>query len=243
MVLLHGLFFSRRLFERLAARLPHHRLLLLDLRGHGRSSRPMAADAYQWEAMASDVAALMDHARIDAAAVGGLSLGANVTLAFASFCPDRVRAAVVEMPVLETGRPQAERTFLPMAAALDRAGAALRPIAALSRPLRRMALPEVAGLADLASLEPRAGAAMLRTLLDDHQPVLAGVDQLAAAGTPTLVIAHRHDALHPVADAEYIAERVPHAELVTVSSIVELRVRANRYAAIVGGFLDRVGEG
>lgn len=238
--MLHGLFLSRRLFERLARRLPSHRFLLLDLRGHGRSSRPVGGGAYSWELMASDVAALMDHLGLDRAVVGGLSLGADVTLAFATQHAGRLRGAIVEMPVLEGGRPTAEAVFGPLAAALDAAGWALRPLGAASRGLRRVRQPEVAAAADLLSVEPRAGAAMLRTLLGDHEVVRRGPAALAAAGVPTLVIGHRHDAMHPVSDAAEVAGEVPEASLEVVSSIAELRLRPGRYAALVGSFLERI---
>jgi pimeloyl-ACP methyl ester carboxylesterase len=236
-VLLHGLFFSRRLFERLALRLPGYRLLLLDLRGHGRSSRPVDQSAYEWPKMASDVAALLDGLGIERAVVGGLSLGANVTLALANDHAERMAGAVIEMPVLEAGRPRAERTFRPLAAALDVAGGVLRPANRALAPLRRSRQPEVAAFADLVSLDPAAGAAMLRTLLADRRPLLDGVDALGRAEVPTLVIAHRLDSLHPVADARYVVDRVPGARLVVVSSIAELRLRAARYADLVGRFL------
>lgn len=239
-VLLHGLFFSRRLFERLALRLPRYRLLLLDLRGHGRSSRPPDEAAYTWPKLASDVVALLDRLEIERAVVGGLSLGANVTLALARDHVERLSGAIIEMPVLEGGRPPAERTFRPVAAALDLGGAALRPLSRAAAPLRRSRVPEVAGLADFLAIEPLAGAAMLRTLLADRAPVLDGVDALGGASVPTLVIAHRLDSLHPVDDARYVVDRVPGADLVVVSSIAELRLRANRYADLVGRFLARV---
>lgn len=236
-VLLHGLFFSRRMFDRLAAGLPDHRFLLLDLRGHGRSTRPAEAAAYSWPAMASDVTALLDHLGIDKAVVGGLSLGADVALAFAAAHPERLLGAVIEMPVLERGQPTADRVFRPMAAGLELAGRVLAPATAVSRPLRRTSWPELASLADFLSLEPNAGAAMLRSLLEHYDDVLAGVDALAEHRVPTLVVGHRFDALHPLADARYIVERVANAELAVVSSIAELRLRPGRYAEIVGRFL------
>jgi pimeloyl-ACP methyl ester carboxylesterase len=240
-VLLHGLFFSRRLFERLALRIPGHRLLLLDLRGHGRSERPADPEAYRWRRMASDVTALLDHLGIERAVVGGLSLGANVTLAFAADNVERLDGAVIEMPVLEGGRPQAQRAFGTLASALEVAGAGLRPIARTIAPMRRSRLPEVAALADLLSLEPVAGAAMLRTLISEEEPLLSGVDALGEHEVPTLVIAHRLDAMHPVDDARYVIDRVPGARLEIVSTIVELRLRARRYADIVGRFLEGLG--
>src|SRR5437773_2159780 len=83
--------------------------------GHGRSTRVADGDAYTWRAMGSDVLALLDHLGLERSVVGGLSLGANVALAFAATHADRLRAAIVEMPVLDEGRPTAERTFIPMA--------------------------------------------------------------------------------------------------------------------------------
>ena len=236
-VLLHGLFFSRRMFDRLAMRLPDHRMLLLDLRGHGRSTRVMDADAYRWSAMGSDVLALLDHLGLERAIVGGLSLGANVALAFAATHADRLSGAIIEMPVLEEGRPTAERTFIPMANTLDAVGSMFRPASVLSSPLRRVSLPELATIADLLSLEPKAGAAMLRTLMADRGEVDRGVDALARERVPTLVIGHRYDALHPLADAELVARTVPGAKLVVVSSIAELRLRTGKYADIVGSFV------
>lgn len=239
-VLLHGLFFSRRLFERVVRRVPGHRFLLLDLRGHGRSSRPQDPEAYRWDAMASDVVALLDHLGIERAVVGGLSLGADVTLALASQHASRLRGVLIEMPVLDTGRRVADPAFRALATTLDLAGRCIRPIGRLAAPLRRSSVPELGALADVVSLEPAAGAAMLRMLLDDHEVVTAGVDALGEAGVPTLVIAHDHDALHPVADAEYVAGRVPGSRLEHVSSIFELRVHAQRYAGLIGSFLDEL---
>ena len=239
-VLLHGLFLSRRTYERLAARLPTHRLLLLDLRGHGRSTRPQQAAAYSWERMASDVAALLDHLGLDKAVVGGMSLGADVTLAFAALHPGRLRAAIVEMPVLEAGRPTADAVFGALAKGLDAAGWAVRPLSSASRRLRRARQPELAAVADVLSVEPRAGSAMLRTLLSDHADVRAGPAALAAGKVPTLVIGHRHDPMHPLADAEEVVAAVPGARLQIVSSLAELRLRPDRYAELVGGFLDRL---
>lgn len=239
-VLLHGLFFSRRLFERLARRLPGHRLLLLDLRGHGRSSRPVDPERYRWDGFASDVAALLDHLDIERAVVGGLSLGADVTLAFANDHADRLSGAVIEMPVLDVGRRVADPAFRALATALDVSGPVVHALGRCTAPLRRTAAPELGALGDLLALEPVAGAAMLRMLLDDHAVVTAGVDALAAAGVPTLVIAHGGDPLHPVADAEYVAERVPGARLERVSTILELRLHTGRYAELVSGFLADV---
>src|SRR5258708_23151764 len=94
-VLTHGLLWSSRMMEGLASRLPDQRVLLLDLHGHGKSSRPTDPSAYTWASLAGDVIALLNHLEVDEAVVGGLSLGANVTLAVAHRHPERVTAMLV----------------------------------------------------------------------------------------------------------------------------------------------------
>ena len=236
-ILLHGLFFSRRLYERMARRLPEQRMLLLDLRGHGRSSRPTDTGSYTWELMGRDVVALMDHLGLERATVGGLSLGANVALATAAVAPERMAGAIIEMPVLEGGRPAAERVFGAVATALQGAGWLMRPASRASAPLRRTRYPELGSFADLLSLEPRAGAAMLRGLMDDTEVVLDGPRALARHRVPTLVIGHRHDPIHPLDDARGIISTVPGAQLTVMMTQADLRFRIGHYADLIGNFL------
>lgn len=237
-VLLHGLFFSRRLYERLARRLPDHRMLLLDLRGHGRSSRPTGTADYTWELMGRDVVALMDHLGVERATVGGLSLGANVTLAVATLAAERLSGAIVEMPVLEGGKPAAQKVFGAVASVLQGAGWLMRPVSRASAPLRRTRYPELGSLADLLSLEPQAGAAMLRGLMADHDVVLGGAPALARERVPTLAIAHRHDPIHPLDDARAVVSAIPGAKLLVMATQADLRLRPDRYADLVGDFLS-----
>lgn len=65
-----------------------HRVILIDSRGHGRSSRD--ARPYTYELMASDVVAVMDALAIKKAAVVGWSDGAIISLVMALKDPDRV---------------------------------------------------------------------------------------------------------------------------------------------------------
>ena len=239
-VLMHGLFFSRRLFERLAERLPQHRMLLFDLRGHGRSSRPTDPASYTWQLLAEDVVVLLDRLEIDRAVVGGLSLGANVALSVATIAPHRLRGAIVEMPVLEGGQPAAERVFGTVGRLLRGAGSVMRPVARASRPLRRTRLPELGALGDFLSLEPVAMASMLEGLTADTETVLDGPASLGRAGVPTLVIAHRHDPIHPLDDARALINAVPDSELAVMFSQADLRLQPDRYAKIIGDFLKRL---
>lgn len=65
-----------------------HRVVTVDSRGHGRSTRDDRP--YSYELMASDVVAVMDHLSLDKAAFVGWSDGACVALVLASKAPQRV---------------------------------------------------------------------------------------------------------------------------------------------------------
>ncbi|WP_447932596.1 alpha/beta fold hydrolase [Sphingopyxis fribergensis] len=68
-----------------------HRVLSLDLPGHGRSSGRSVHFTDYWRA----IEATLDHAGAPRAALCGLSKGARAGLAFAARCPERVTAMVV----------------------------------------------------------------------------------------------------------------------------------------------------
>ena len=81
-VLLHGLLFSRYMHDALARALAErgHRVLTLDLLGHGESDRPVDMWRYSMTEFGREVVALLDHLGVDEAVVMGTSLGANATL-------------------------------------------------------------------------------------------------------------------------------------------------------------------
>jgi 3-oxoadipate enol-lactonase len=93
-VALHGLGSSGRdwgaVTPLLAAR---HRVIVPDLRGHGRSERPPGR--YHVPRFAADVAAVCDHLAVDRAHVVGLSLGGMIAFELALARPDLVRSMVV----------------------------------------------------------------------------------------------------------------------------------------------------
>jgi pimeloyl-ACP methyl ester carboxylesterase len=71
-----------------------HRVISMDLRGHGRSDKPQGAGRYG-ERMVSDVTRLLDHLGIERAHVAGYSLGGFVALKLASVATDRLFSAAV----------------------------------------------------------------------------------------------------------------------------------------------------
>ena len=114
-----------------------------------------------------------------------------------------------------------------------------RASALLSRlPLPRR-LPELLAVRDVVSADPAVAAAALTGLLGDEQ-VREDEESLASLTMPALVIGHRGDPLHAIADARDLAYRLPKARLMVASSILEFRVRPEPLARAMREFLGQI---
>jgi pimeloyl-ACP methyl ester carboxylesterase len=71
------------------------RVIALDNRGHGDSSKPHDPAAYHSAHMAEDLRALLDHLDLPRADVMGYSMGARITAFFTLAHPTRLRQAVL----------------------------------------------------------------------------------------------------------------------------------------------------
>ena len=71
------------------------RVIALDNRGHGRSTKLYDPAEYHTTKMAEDVRALLDHLGVPRADVMGYSMGARIAAFFALAHPDRVRSMVL----------------------------------------------------------------------------------------------------------------------------------------------------
>ena len=237
-VLLPGLLLPSRMHEPLAGALADrgHRVVTFDLLGHGGSDRPRDMWRYSMPIFAREVVALLDHLGIDEAVVGGTSLGANTTLEVASLAPSRLRGMVIEMPVLDNALLACAIAFTPLLIGLTFGEPITRPIAAALRAVPRVFghYPNI-GL-DWVSQEPAPSAALLQGLFFGR--TAPPKDERKTFVTPTLVLGHPRDAIHPFSDAKMLAEELPNARLLEADSIYELRLRPRRLTNEIASFLD-----
>ena len=142
-VLLHGLLFNQRMHDELARALADrgHRVVTLDLLGHGASDRPTDMWNYSMSEFGREVVALLDHLEVEEAVVMGSSLGANAALEAASLAPERLRGMVVEMPVLDNALPGAAVAFTPLLLALTFGAPAMRALSRFTRLLPSRGVP------------------------------------------------------------------------------------------------------
>ena len=238
MVLLHAFPLTGEMFEpQWTALGGRARLIVPDLRGFGASGT--GAGPSEMGAMADDVLALMDHLAIDAAVVGGVSMGGYAALALLRNDPSRVRALVLaDTQTSADDAPARERRETTAREVLATGPTALLP--SVDRLLGPSASPalraRVSAWIGGGSPEGFAAAQRGMALRPDAR------DILARFGGPVLVLVGADDVLTPPAKARAMAVLVPGAELVEIPAaghLANLEAPADFNAALVR-FLDRV---
>ncbi|WP_232524787.1 alpha/beta fold hydrolase [Nocardioides mangrovicus] len=243
-VLLHGQLMTRRMHQPLARALAEagNHVVALDLLGHGRSDRPDDPLVYSMTAFGEQVLALLDHLGADEAVVGGTSLGANVSLEVAAAAPDRVRALVLEMPVLDNALDACLVAFSPLMFAARYLPLTVSAVRRVTHAVPRGLVPFWAGIVlDTLGQRPGPMAATMHGLLFGR--IAPGARIRESLEMPALVVGHPRDPIHPAADAAMLAEEMPNATFVEARSIVEWALRPDRLTEIAAAFLDEVWSG
>jgi len=239
-ILLHGLLFNQRMHQALAKALAErgHRVVTLDLLGHGESDRPREKWRYSMPALGAEVVALLDHLGEDEAVVMGTSLGANAALEAVAQAPDRFRGMVIEMPVLDHALIGCAIAFTPLMVALTAGEPAMRLLARTARLVPRHTLPwQVDILLDAIRQDPEPSAAVLQGLFFGR--TAPPRDERRRLKTPALVIGHQYDLIHPFSDAGMLVSELPNGRLLEASSLIELRVAPQRLTGEIASFIEQ----
>lgn len=181
-----------------------HTLILWDMRGHGQSDYPDDGSAYTEEATVADMAAILDATGGREAAIGGLSLGGYMSLAFHLAHPERVKALLI----VDTGpgykndeaRAGWNANALATAERLERDGLAALQSASAERALAQHR--DALGLA-------RAARGMLT------QRDARVISSLPEIRVPSLVIVGANDTPFLKA-SDYMAAKIPAAKLAVI---------------------------
>lgn len=238
-LLLHGILLDAAVNRDLAGPMVDagFRVILLDLLGHGRSDRAESAELRN-DFFAEQVVGCLDHLGIDQAVVGGLSLGAIVALQVVVTAPKRVRALLLEMPVMEESTPFAAILLSPLIFATNYFAWIYAPFAKLLRRLPRPRRAVLESALNAAAQDPEAIRAILHGVLVG--PVVPPRRLRRKIEAPALVIGHSGDWLHNLEDARALAEEIPNARLLTAKSILELRLKPDRLMPEILQFLREV---
>jgi pimeloyl-ACP methyl ester carboxylesterase len=238
-VLLPGLLFSRKMHQPLAETLAErgHRVLCLDLLGHGDSDRPPEMPNYSMAGFGRQAIALLDHVEVKQAVIGGTSLGANATLEATVAAPERVRGMLVEMPVLDNALLGCALAFTPLLAGLTFGAPVARMVGRAARiaPRTGSLLPDM--MLDWVSQDPKPSASVLQGLFFGR--VAPPTEERREIKQETLVIGHYRDPVHPFSDSDMLVRELSNARLVQASSVLELRLTPERLTGEIVAFVER----
>jgi pimeloyl-ACP methyl ester carboxylesterase len=198
------------------------RVIALDLRGHGESSKLHDPKEYSIEIMADETLKLMDHLKIERADMMGYSLGARLTGYLAQSQPHRLRSAIfggLGIGMIEGGGPGEN-----VAKALE-----AESLEDVADPTGRM----FRAFADQTRSDRRALAACLRgsrRLATREEAARITVPSLIAVGTTDLIAGSAHA----------LAAIIPNSEVLDIPGRDHMRAVGDRvYKAGVLDFLSR----
>jgi pimeloyl-ACP methyl ester carboxylesterase len=196
-----------------------HRVVLIDSRGHGRSTRD--SRPYRYELMASDVLVVMDELQLARAAIVGWSDGACTALILGMQAPERVAGVFFFGCNMDPG---GTKEFVPTPV-IDRC---------FSRHAKDYA--QLSATPDDFNAFVGAVSEMMKT-----QPDYSAHD-LARIRVPVAIVQSEHDEFIKPEHADYLARSIPGAELILlrgVSHFAPLQ-RPEQFNRAIHTFLDKV---
>ncbi len=196
----------------------HRRVILIDSRGHGRSTRD--GRPYTYELMASDVIAVMDTLGLERAAVVGWSDGAIIALVMALKYPDRLTRAFAFAANMDPSGVKSDTETNPTFARFERqCGGDYRRLSATP--------------GDFAAFQ-----AAIETMWD-KEPNYTAAD-LARIATPVAIVDGDHDEAIKRVHTEYLARTIPGARLIILPGLSHFAMLQNPavFNAAMLGFLD-----
>jgi pimeloyl-ACP methyl ester carboxylesterase len=191
-----------------------YNVVTFDLRGHGLSRKPRGIASYTIATMADDLLALLNVLRLEQVNLIGHSFGALVALEFIARQQKRVARAVLLSPDYKIGRRLSEK--------LLNAALLLSPVLDLlpfsSTPRGRVDYGPFAGTTDwnFQRLSADVGNTGLRVYIycTRQSYDFDREAQLGSITVPVLLMQGKNDTIFPVANSQYMASRIPGAQLV-----------------------------
>jgi pimeloyl-ACP methyl ester carboxylesterase len=174
-----------------------YRVVVPDLRGHGRSTSP--DEAFSIRRCAADVLALVDHLGIQRTKAIGLSLGAKTLLHMSTAQPARLEAMVLVSATPYFPQPLRDAAALFTRAAFESLSAAERDAL---RARHAHGDEQIARLYD-----------MTRSFADSHDDMAFTAAALGAITARTLIVHGERDPYYPTEMALELARGIPNSTL------------------------------
>ena len=236
LLLVHGLMVTGEMFAQVADRFAaRHRVIMPDLRGHGRSRA--LPPPYTVAQLAADLAKLLDRLGIQSTTMLGYSQGGAVAQQFALDFPDRCRRLVLACTYaynMSSLRERFEGRLVPFLLRLLGMQRFAELIFALG--LKHAPQGSREWLVDLMANQDRA------LMLTAWKEAMAfdSRSRLAQIGCPTLIIAAAEDEAVPFHHARMLYAGIPGSRLVVVENGGHALIwtRPDAFVPLVQEFLD-----
>lgn len=212
---------------------PGFRRITIEARGHGRSQAG-AMERLSIETFSDDVSAYIEANLGTPVILGGISMGAAISLRLAVKRPDLVRALILARPAwLTTSAPENMAPNAEVGHLLARLPPPVAKVTFLESQIgQRLAAEAPDNLTSLTGFFARepidVTAALLSAISKDGPGVTQ--DDLACIAVPTLIIGHERDLIHPVTYASALAEKIP------ASRFAQITPKAENKAQYVADF-------
>jgi pimeloyl-ACP methyl ester carboxylesterase len=195
-----------------------HRVIILDLRGHGLSDKP--AGGYSIGEMARDVCAVLDHAGIEDAVLVGNSAGAMTAVQVALDAPPRARALMLVSCVTHLA-PSVPAEVLEAYEARFEAAFDYMTRGATSARTKRERAEVTAFLADVYRAKGNFTRDVFLSFIRNPDGVFHWnvTDRLKDLHQPALVVAGQEDGAMPLEAMRAFAEGLPHATFKVVPDV------------------------
>jgi pimeloyl-ACP methyl ester carboxylesterase len=210
---------ARQTLEAFPSDLRFHRITI-ESRGHGGSE---AGDPGQFSirTFAADIVAFIEAQRLGPVIIGGISMGAASSLHIAVHQPELVRGLILVRPAWVAASAPANngpnREVGRLLAELSQEEARKRfEVSETARVLAEVAPDNLASLRNFFSREPQATtAALLQSIAADGPGV--SEEDLRNLETPTLIVGHEIDYIHPLSYAAALSQLIPGSQLVRIT--------------------------
>lgn len=242
LVLLHAFPLNRRMWDpQVRALCAGRRIITPDYPGFGRSPRPCAQPDMRH--YAEGVCGLLDSLGLERVALGGLSMGGYVALAFMRLFPERVSSLILANTRPDADPEEVRETRRELARRVTEEGVGILPGLQMERLLSGRTLqekPEVVEWVRGMILEssPDGVVAALGTM-KDRPDSTAGLGEIHV---PTLVIAGEEDELSTPEIMEEMSQKIPdssYAVLPNAGHLSNLEA-PEEFNAALSGFLAKV---
>lgn len=215
MVLIHGLGSSVRDWEyQIPALTARYRVVVMDVRGHGRSDKPKGP--YSVATFAADVAKVLEKIAVGAAHIVGISMGGMIAFQLAVDNPALIRS----LTIINSGPALVPRTFKEKLALLARRVALpIVGVKGLAKKVAQVNFPNP----DQAALRDKAAARLGDNDLEAYRASLMALigwtveDRVGAIQCPILVVSADQD-YTPVSFKEAYMTKLRRARLLVIAN-------------------------